>query len=123
MEVVLGMLFLTFSNADVQFEKKELSWRFYTIAEVLPTTKQVELINKKEFTKTALDEKSETFVVHVAFLNLAPGIHLDRAAQIASLLTEEVKILDKYSDLPTFFQKRKLWCYQSAPSLMSMPST
>ena len=40
-EVVLGMPFLTLSNADVQFVEKELTWRFYTTAEALPTTKRV----------------------------------------------------------------------------------
>ena len=106
-EVVLGMPFLTLSNADVQFVEKELTWRSYTTAKALPTTKRVELINKKEFAKAALDEKSETFVAHVASLNLAPGIHLDRAAQIASLLIEEVKIPDEYSDFTDVFSEKK----------------
>ena len=106
-EVVLGMPFLTLSNADVQFVEKELTWRSYTTAEALPTTKRIELINKKEFAKAALDEKSETFVAHVASLNLAPGIYPDRAAQIVSLLTEEVKISDEYSDFTDVFSKEK----------------
>ena len=54
-----------------------------------------------------MDEKSETFVVHVASLNLTPGIHPDRAAQIASLLTEEVKIPDEYSDFTDVFSEEK----------------
>ena len=62
--------------------EKKLTWRSYTTAEALPTNKRVELINKKEFAIAALDEKSETFVVHIASLNLTPGIHLDKAAQI-----------------------------------------
>ena len=62
-EVVLGMPFLTFSNANVQFVEKELTWRSYITAEALPSTKRVELIDKKEFAKAALDENSETFVV------------------------------------------------------------
>ena len=106
-KVVLDMLFLTLSNTDVQFIEMELTWRFYTTAKALPTTKRVELINKKEFAKAALDKKSETFVIHVVFLNLAPGIHLDKATQIASLLTEEVKILDKYSDFANVFLEEK----------------
>ena len=106
-EVVLGMPFLTLSNADVQFVEKELTWRSYTTAEALPTTKRVELIDKKEFAKAALDENSETFVVHVASLNLVPGIHPDREAQIASLLTEEVKIPDKYLDFTDIFLEEK----------------
>ena len=68
MEVVLGMLFLTLNNADIQFTEKELIWRSYTAAEALPITKRVELIHKKEFTKVALDEESETFVVHIIAL-------------------------------------------------------
>ena len=106
-EVVLDLSFLTLSNADVQFVKKELTWRSYTTAKALPTTKRVELIDKKEFAKAALDENSETFVVHVASLNLVPGIHPDREAQIASLLTEEVKIPDEYSDFIDVFSKEK----------------
>ena len=106
-EVVLGMPFLTLSNADVQFEEKELTWRPYTTAEALPTTKRVELINKKEFAKAALDEKSKTFIVYVASFNLTPGIHPDRAAQIVSLPTEEVKIPDEYSDFTDVFSEEK----------------
>ena len=68
MEVVLGMSFLTFSNINIQFVKKELTWRSYTAAEALPITKQIELIDKKKFAKTALDEEFETFGMHVAAL-------------------------------------------------------
>ena len=106
-EIVLGMPFLTLSNADVQFVEKKLTWRSYTTAEALLTSKRVELINRKEFAKAALDEKSKTFVVYVVSLNLAPGIHPDRAAQIAFLLTEEVKIPDKYSDFTDVFSEEK----------------
>ena len=67
-EVILRMPFLTFSNADIQFAEKELTWRSYTAAEALPTTKRAELINKKEFAKAALDEESKTFMVFVAAL-------------------------------------------------------
>ena len=70
MEVVLGMPFLTFSNADIQFAEKELTWRTYTTEDALPTTRRVELIDKKEFAKAALDENIEVFVVHVSSLSL-----------------------------------------------------
>ena len=107
-EVVLGMLFLTLSNADVQFVEKELTWRTYTTAKSLPTTKRVELINKKEFVKAVLDENSKTFVVYVTSLNLTLGIHPDKAAQIASLLAEEVKIPDEYSNFADIFSETKV---------------
>ena len=54
-----------------------------------------------------MDENSETFVVHVASLNLVPGIHPDKKAQIAFLLTEKVKILDKYSNFTNLFSEEK----------------
>ena len=73
-EVVLEMLFLIFSNADIQFAEKELTWRSYTAAKALPTLKRVELINKKEFAKAVLDEESETFVVYVAALEASPRL-------------------------------------------------
>ena len=47
------------------------------------------------------------FVVYVASLNLARGIHLDRANQIAFLLTKKVKIPDKYSDFADVFLEEK----------------
>ena len=108
MEVVLGMLFLTLSNADVQFIEKELIRRSYTTTKALPTTKWVELINKRKFAKIALNEKSETFVVHIASLNLVPRIHPDREAQIAFLLTEDIKIPDEYSDFTNVFLEEKV---------------
>ena len=54
-----------------------------------------------------MDEKSETFVAHVASFNLAPRIHPDRAAQIAFLLTKEVKIPDEYLDFTDVFSEEK----------------
>ena len=47
MEVVLGMLFLTFSNADVQFAELKVTWRIYIIKKALPITCQVKIINRK----------------------------------------------------------------------------
>ena len=86
MEVVLGMPFLSLSNADIQFDTESFTWRSYSAAEALPTTRQVELINKHEFAKVALDENSETFVVHVAALEaLKSAIHSSWASLLAAL--------------------------------------
>ena len=67
----------------------------------------MEFINNKEFAKVALDKNSETFVMHVAFLNLVPRIYPDRKAWIAFLLTEKVKILEEYLDFTNVFSKEK----------------
>ncbi len=84
-EVVLEMFFLSLSNADVEFtELEKLTWRLYTTTEALSTTSRVKLIDKREFAKAALDENSETFVIHVAVLELptAMPIHSSRASNI-----------------------------------------
>ena len=44
-EVILEMLFLKPSNADISFDKGTLTWKFYTTNKILSTTKQVQLIN------------------------------------------------------------------------------
>ncbi len=86
LEMVLEMLFLALSNANFQLGAKELTWRTYIVAKTLPTTSRVELIDKREFAKVALDENLETFVVHVSALNVAePMIYPSRATQIAAL--------------------------------------
>ncbi len=82
MEEVLEMLFLILNNADFQFGAEELTWRSYTAAEALPTTSRVELIDKREFAKAALNGNSKTFVIDVAALKvpIAMPIHPSRAS-------------------------------------------
>ncbi len=85
MEVVLRMLFLSLSNANVKFaELEKFTWRSYILAGALPITSWVELINKREFAKTVLDKNSETFVIYVSALELltAMWIHPSRAPQV-----------------------------------------
>ena len=80
MEVVLGMSFLTLSNADVQFAKKELTWRTYTTKKALPTIRHVKIINQREFAKAVLDENVKAFEVHVSSLGSKMTIHPARDA-------------------------------------------
>ena len=107
MEVVLGMLFLTFSNADIQCAEKKLIWRSYTTKEALFTTRKVEIINRKEFDKAALDNNIGVFKVHVSFLSLRSKmiIHPAQEAQIASLLVKKIIVPAKYSDFADIFSK------------------
>ena len=89
MKMVLQISFLILSNLDIHFAEKKLTWRFYTATEALPITKQVELINKKEFAKALLGEESKTFVLHVAALDaLLAGmaIYLLQKGQISGLI-------------------------------------
>ena len=80
-EVILKMLILTLTNADIQFAEKKLSWRFYTAVEALPSMKWVEVINKNEFAKAALDEEPKTFMVYVTALGA-----LQRSAEMTIYL-------------------------------------
>ena len=74
MEVVLKISFFILSNVDIQFIKKKLTWRSYTTKKALPTTCRVEHINKKKFTKTALDENIKVFIIYMSFLSLKSKI-------------------------------------------------
>ena len=65
-EVILGIPFLKLSNVDVSFGEETITWKSYTTNKALPTTKQVQLVDPKEFVIAALYADSKTFVVHVA---------------------------------------------------------
>lgn len=68
-EVAFRMFFLTLSGADVDFLDWELRWSTYTIEEVLPTIRRIELVGEEEFAAAALNLEYETFVVYVASLS------------------------------------------------------
>ena len=108
-EVVLGMSFLILSSADVDFLGRELWWRIYTTKEMLPTTRHVELMGKKEFAAAALNPEHETYVVHVASLRSTPlaslNVHPFRRPQISGLIDEKAptKVPAKYSDFADVF--------------------
>ena len=55
-EVVLGILFLTLSGADIDFLNWEFRWRTYTTKKALPTTRRVELVGKKELQLQSLTQ-------------------------------------------------------------------
>ena len=117
-EVVLEMSFLILSNANIKFAQKKLTWRFYTTAKALSTIKQVEIIDKKEFTKAALDKNDKAFVMHVTSFNLNSMLRYTiREAQIALLVTKEVKILNTYSDFSDVFLEEKALILSEATKL------
>ena len=65
-EVILGMPFLKFSNADILFREEILMWRIYTTNKALPIIERVQIIDKKDFVIAALDVDSKMFVMYVA---------------------------------------------------------
>ena len=60
------MLFLKLDIADMLFDKETFTWKTYTTNKALSTTKQVQIIDKKDFVIVVLDINSEMFVVYVA---------------------------------------------------------
>ena len=104
--MVLGILFLKISNADVVFGEETLMWKLYTTKKTLPTIKQVQLVNPKELVIAALDADSETFVVHMAIREWEKmAINLDRKAQVGALLFDKAltEVPAEYSNYSNVF--------------------
>lgn len=106
--VILGILFLVFSNINIQFAKKEFIWKSYIFAKALLITKKMELIDKKQFAKTELDEDSKTFVIYVVVLEaplIGMTIHPLQKIQITTLQQNEalIKVPNKYANYIDIF--------------------
>ena len=119
-EVVLGMSFLKISNVNVAFDGEILTWKSIIIIKALLTTKQVQLVDPKEFVIAVLDADSETFVVHVAIreheemainpnkkaqIEAQSGAQIQDGAQIRALLFDEAptEVLAEYSNYSNVF--------------------
>ena len=110
-EVILEMPFLKISNADVSFGKKTLTWRTYTTNKALSTTKQVQIVDPKEFVIIALDVDSKIFVVHVAIREREEiSVHSKKQAQIGALLFDEAstEVLVEYSNYSNVFSAENI---------------
>lgn len=70
MDIVFQLLFFTLNNIEVNLNKSELGLRLYTTAETLSTTKQVDLVGKKEFAGVSLNPKDETSIVYIVSLTI-----------------------------------------------------
>ena len=78
----------------------------------------MEIINKKEFTKTALDENIETFIVYIIPLNLnLMLIYLAQKTQIALLVIKKIQILFEYLNFSNVFLKKKALILLEATNL------
>ena len=74
-------------------------------AEALPTTRRIEIIDKREFAAAALNTDDKTFVVHVAALvkPMTMLIHPFCHAQVVVLTSKETGILTEYFDFSDVF--------------------
>lgn len=102
------MFFLIFSNANILFSNQKLIWRFYIVTKSLPTTKKIELIDKKKSAKVALNKNVEVFGLYITSPTLVSiPISLGKNAQIVLLIAQEMKILAKYLDFLNVFSNKK----------------
>ena len=94
------------------FGKKTLIWKSYTTNKALPSTKQVQIVDLKEFVIVALDVNSETFVMHVAIqeqkempVYLEKRAQIQDKAQVGTLLFDKVptEVPAKYSNYSNIF--------------------
>ena len=114
LKIVLEMPFPTLSGVDIDLLDRKLQWRTYTTKEAFPTTKFIELVDKKKFAAILLDLESENFVVHVASLGsdalpsfspLELNVHPSCRPQVSGLIAKEapIKIFAKYLDFVHVF--------------------
>ena len=105
LEMVLGIFFFTFSKTNILFVERGLVQRTYTIAEALPITRSIEIIDKREFAAAALNADNKTFVMHVVALAepITMPIHLSCQAQVAALASNKIGIVAEYSDFSDIF--------------------
>ena len=90
----------------MSFGKRILTWRTYTTNKALPTTKQVQIVDLKEFVIVALDVNSNIFVVHVAIWEREEiPVHFKKQAQIEVLLFNKAftNVPAEYSDYSNVF--------------------
>ena len=99
LKIVSNMLFIILSNADIKFCWKKLIWKFYITDAALSTIKQMKIIDKQKFAKTALDKNVKAFLIYIISFNLnLIFIHLVQKILIALLIAKKIKFLTKYSN-------------------------
>ena len=64
--MILRIFFLKFSSADISFGEKILTKRTYITNETLLNTKQIQIIDKKNFVIVVLDVHNKMFMIHIA---------------------------------------------------------
>ena len=105
-EVILGMPFLKISNVDVSFGEKTLMWRNYITNKALFITKQIQIVDPKEFVIAAFDVNSKTFVVHMAIREREEILmHSKRQVQVGALLFDKAstEVPAEYSNYNNVF--------------------
>ena len=109
-DIVLKLFFLTMSNADIDFHTQDLQFSSYTTENILPTTRRVKLIGKKEFAAAAPNLEHKALIVHIVGLsvNANDEVHLLKKDQLAHPKANEtsIKVSSKYADFADIFSPK-----------------
>ena len=113
-EIILGMFFLKFNNADMPFDGKILMQKTYTTNKALSTIEQVQIINKKNFVIVALNIDNKMFVIYMiiqeqkkmlVYFKRQAQIKAQNETQVGALLFNKafIKVLAKYFNYNNIF--------------------
>ena len=106
-DIMLEMSFLTMSNIGINFQARDLQYRSYIIADVFPTSREVELIGTKKFVVVTLYPEHKVLVIYIGALNIDSGdeMHPSKRAQIPYLKADKApaKVLVQYADFADVF--------------------
>ena len=128
-KIFLEIFFLKFNNVDVLFNEEILTLRTCTTNETLSTTKQIQIINIKNFVIAAMDVDSKTFVIHIAIWEQEKMlVHYKKQVQVGALIFNKVltaipmeysnysNILVEYAiQLPEYIKKNNHYTCNSDP--------
>lgn len=106
-DIAINISFFTLSNVEIDFMGYYIYWKIYIFVEIFPTTRRVELIEKKRFTAAAFDLEDDVFIVYMAFICQNLDIHLLYRAQMALLKANEAVtcVSPKYADFANIVSK------------------
>lgn len=110
LDIVLGQFLLTMSNTKIDFQARDLQWRFYTIGNILSTPRRVELIGRKEFKVITLNPKHEALIVYImaCIRDSDAEINLSKRAQIVHPKADDdiFKVVGKCADFADVFSSK-----------------
>lgn len=87
------MSFPKLSNTNIKFLLGKPTWKTYTITEALSIAGKIEMIDKDQFPKAALDKNFETFLLYDSILKvMEPVIHLSWTLVSAALQQQKIPI-------------------------------
>lgn len=123
--VTFGIFLLILNNVKINCNDQELSQKLYITAKAVFTTKRVELVEKNDFARAALDPKDETLVVLQRLLLSLIQARSMLFARIKQLFCKLMRLTQLFywniSTLQIFSPQNQQQSFQSTQELIIMP--